>query len=121
MFKIKEAQVAALAEAEAKTFPERLLAFLLREVPEACDAGAAEKARRAAERASCWGLAGERDVATFAVLAFVHGMEFDQEPWARDTLARRDAPASTRIHLVYEAAVRRAEVGGTALAGKEAP
>ena len=97
MFKIKAAQVASFAEAEARTFPDRLLAFLRREVPEACDAGAAEKVERAIERAQAWGLAGERDVATFAVLAFVHGMDFDHEPWAERTLAQDDVAASTRI------------------------
>ncbi len=73
------------------------------------------------ERAHGWELHGERDVATFVVLAFAHGMEFDAEPWAREWLARPDVPADARVHRTYEAAVRRALVTGTALAGKEDP
>ena len=132
MIRFKPAQIDAFAEAAAATFPERLLGFLERQLGEAAGqpgdgAGAASPSppvpplteaavRGAIARAHHHGLHGERDVATFAVLVFTHGPGFAEEPWARALLEAPEVPASTRIHNVYEAAIRRELVKGTALA-----
>jgi hypothetical protein len=119
MFKAKVNQVEALADAAAATFPRRLLAFLRREVPGACGVRAEEQVTEAIHRAHRWGLTAELDVATYAVLAFTHSPAFDKQRWAHETLDRPSVPPSQRIHEVYEAAVRRLIVEGTALAEKE--
>lgn len=136
MIRFKPAQIDAFAEAAAATFPERLLGFLERQLGEEAagepgdiaDADADASApspipplteaavRGAIARAHHHGLHGELDVATFAVLVFTQGVEFAEEPWARALLEAPEVPASTRIHNVYEAAIRRALVKGTALA-----
>lgn len=119
MFKVKSKQFEAFAHGATVTFPERLLAFLRRQVPEACGPRAVGDVDRAIARAARWGLHDELDVATFAVLAFTHGPEFDEQLWARSTLALPDVPASVRVHRVYEAAIRRLEIANTPMAGKE--
>lgn len=137
MIRFKPAQIDAFAEASAATFPERLLGFLERQLGEEdagqpgdegdADAGDASPSRvvpplteaavrGAISRAHHHGLHGELDVATFAVLVFTHGPGFAEEPWARALLEAPEVPASTRIHNVYEAAIRRDLVKGTALA-----
>lgn len=119
MFKVKLEQVEALDHEAKATFPERLLSFLRRQVPEACGEEAAADVAQAITRAARWGLHGELEVATFAVLAFTHGVDFDEQGWARGTLALPDLTGAERIHRVYEAAIRRLLVANTALAEKE--
>lgn len=121
MFRIKPTQLASFAAAAAVTFPERMLEFLQREMPEVCDAETPSRMEQAILRAHRWGLWVDLDVSTFVVLVFTHGPRFDEEAWAEETLARTDVPVSTRIHLVYEAAIRRMLVEDTALARKERP
>ena len=121
MFRIKPSQLASFAAAAQAAFPERMVEFLQREMPEVCDLETESRVEQAILRAHRWGLWVDLDVSTFVVLVFTHGPRFDEEPWAEELLARADVPVSTRIHLVYEAAIRRMLVEDTAMARKERP
>lgn len=119
MFRIKPNQLASFVAAASATFPERMIEFLQREMPEVCDAETEGRVEQAILRAHRWGLWVDLDVSTFVVLVFTHGPRFDEEPWAEEPLARSDVPVSTRIHLAYEAAIRRMLIEDTAMARKE--
>ncbi len=121
MFKIRSHQLASFAAAAAVTFPERMVEFLRREMPEVCDEETPSRVDQAIVRAHGRGLLLDLDLSRFVVLTFTHGPLFDEEAWAKRTLERDDLPASTRIARVYEAAIRRQLVEDTAMARRERP
>jgi hypothetical protein len=117
--KLPASVVQVMSGEVAKTFPARLLSFIRTHMPESCGDDTPQKLTIAIMRARTWGLATERDVATYVSLCFTLGLRFDEESWAHEVLSRQDVEAGERIHTVFELAVRQALLADTPLAPEE--
>ena len=114
MLRIHGTQRDALAATMADSFPARLRAFVRRELPGADVAAIAP----AIARADALGVRGEHDVATYVVLAAIHGPGFEREPWVAAILAAPGLAISERVQRVYDATIRRVATADTPLGGR---
>ena len=118
MFKIPAESMAILGQEMAKTFPERIFAFVQRNLPKECKGDVRAQIKQALSDAAKWGFVLERDVATYVVLTFALGPHFDEAAWAKEILAQIDVSAHERIATVYETAIRRSIIAHSALSEK---
>ncbi|ATB37204.1 hypothetical protein CYFUS_002625 [Cystobacter fuscus] len=116
MFKLTSATFKAMSKEAAKTFPDRLLAFIREHLPEKSGEGARAELQVALVRGRWWGLTSERELAAYAVLAFIRGMHFDEEAWIKQILEDASLVFSERLDKVYEQLIREAVVADSALA-----
>lgn len=112
MFRVHKEQKDALAADAAKSFPRRVFDIVRSHFPEKCDElGEARSLRLIEEvipRAATYGIGSERDIAMFAVLAFLYGAAFDERRWASEILNDMTiSEPSARARALYDAAVRR--------------
>jgi hypothetical protein len=112
MFRVHKEQKEALAADAAKTYPRRVFDLVRAHFPEKCEelgeARSLGLVEQVIPRAASYGLFRERDVAMFAVLAFLYGAAFDERRWASEILNDMTiTEPSARARALYDAAVRR--------------
>ena len=121
MFRIRKAQMEALARAEEENFDDRLYENVRENFPEESEELGEEKTRATIrygrERAASYGFQSRDDVTRYVGLVFAFSRDFDLDPempWAREILTdpkQRD----TRMDRLYERAQRELdeeETGG---------
>jgi len=120
MLSLRQDQMDDMHALTRGVFVDRMVEHLNQFFPKHCAAlgvsGVREAIDYGIERASSYGIVGERDVCLYIDLMFGFGKDFDTDPelpWAASVLNdERIAGAKQRINILHETAVREASQAG---------